>query len=424
MPEKTVNYRRTKYTCFYTYLAMSSVFSLPPLLFLTFREKYGISYTLLGTLVLVNFITQLTIDLIFTFFSRHFNVKKVVRAMPLITSAGLFTYALIPTFFPDAAYAGLLAGTVIFSIAAGLNEVLLSPLIAALPSDNPDRDMSMLHSLYAWGVLTVVTVSTLFLKIFGTDNWMLLTMFWACLPIVSCILFCTSPIPDMDLSQSPGGGKAKNRRFGMALCVLCIFLGSAAENGMTNWISVFVESALGVPKVAGDILGLAAFAVLLGLVRTFYAKYGKNIAKVLLISMVGAIFCYLIASLSPLPVISMIACVVTGAFTSMLWPGTLILMEEKFPAPGVTAYALMAAGGDFGASVAPQLLGYLVDEVSPSSWAASLAGTLSLTPEQVAMKFSMLIGALFPVLGTLLLLYMHRYFAAHGEKNEGKISGC
>ena len=74
----TGNYKKTKYTCYYTYLATASIFALPPLLFMTFREMYGISYTLLGTLVLTNFLTQLTIDLIFTFFSKYFNIKKTL----------------------------------------------------------------------------------------------------------------------------------------------------------------------------------------------------------------------------------------------------------------------------------------------------------------------------------------------------------
>ena len=90
------NYTRTKRACYFTYLAMSSIFSLPPLLFMTFREMYGISYTLLGTLVCINFCTQLTVDLIFSFFTKYFNVKKVVRIMPLITTVGLMIYALSP----------------------------------------------------------------------------------------------------------------------------------------------------------------------------------------------------------------------------------------------------------------------------------------------------------------------------------------
>ena len=233
----TPNFKRTKYACYFAYLAMSSVFSLPPILFMTFREMYGISYTLLGTLVLVNFTTQLTVDLIFTFFSKHFNIKKVIRVMPLITSTGLLIYALIPTIFPQYAYAGLVAGTFVFSIAAGLSEVLLSPVIAALPSDNPERDMSMLHSLYAYGVLMVVCVSTAFLWLFGNENWMYITLFWAALPIVCSVLFFLSPIPDMNLShESTTPDTAKKRTFALFLCVMCIFLGSAAENAVTNCI--------------------------------------------------------------------------------------------------------------------------------------------------------------------------------------------
>ena len=411
-----MNFKRTKWACFYTYLAMSSVFSLPPILFLTFREMYGISYTLLGTLVVTNFCTQLAVDLIFSFFTKYFNARKTLKIMPVLTSIGLLTYALIPMIVPQHAYAGLLVGTIIFSIAAGLNEVLLSPTVAALPSDNPDRDMSTLHSLYAYGVTMVVIVSTVFLKVFGTENWMYLAMFWAMLPLVSFYLFCTSPLPEMELSHGSEKGTAKKRNISLALCVLCIFLGSAAENGMTNWISGYVENALGISKAMGDILGLCLFAVLLGLVRTAYAKYGKNISKVLLWSMCGAVVCYLVAALSQNSVVSMIACVLTGPFTSMLWPGMLILMEEKIPAPGVAAYALMAAGGDFGASVAPQMLGIVVDNVAASSWAVSLAETFSMTAEQIGMKVGMLTAAIFPILGVIALIFSLRYFRkAKGE---------
>ena len=160
---------------------------------MTFREIYNISYSLLGSLVLINFVTQLGIDLIFTAFSKHFNIHKVVKTMPVITTLGLLTYALIPSFFPSAAYLGLVIGTVLFSVSAGLSEVLLSPVIAAMPSDNPGRDMSFLHSLYAFGVFTVVMVSTLFLKFFGNENWMFLCIFWALLPLIPAVLFAVSP---------------------------------------------------------------------------------------------------------------------------------------------------------------------------------------------------------------------------------------
>lgn len=402
------NYKRTKLSCYFSYLSMASIFSLPPLLFNTFHEMYGVSYTLLGTLVAVNFCTQLVVDLIFTFFTKYFNIKKTVTIMPMITSAGMLIYALVPWFFPQYAYIGLVVGTFIFSISAGLSEVLLSPVVAAIPSENPDRDMSLLHSLYAYGVVSVVVISTVFLKVFGNHNWMYLTLFWAALPLVAFFMFSSSPMPDVNMGNSENGKNASKKTMVMTLCVLCIFFGSAAENSMTNWVSTYIESALHLPKIVGDILGMALFGVALGLTRTWYGKKGKNIYKVLFFGMAGAVICYLTAGLSPIPVLSLVACILTGVCTSMLWPGSLILMEEKLPHVGVAAYALMAAGGDFGASIAPQLLGIVVDKITVSSFAENLSVSLALTPEQIGMKTAMLVAAVFPVIGIFILLIIKK----------------
>ena len=411
MSSVTPSFKRTKFACYAAYFTMSSIFSLPPLLFVIFRETYGISYTLLGTLVLTNFCTQLAVDLIFTLFSKHFNVKAVVRIMPLITTAGLAIYALFPLFFPKLAYGGLLIGTVIFSVSAGLSEVLLSPVIAAIPSDNPQRDMSLLHSLYAFGVFTVVVVSTLFLKLAGGENWYWLTLFWAALPAVAAILFMVSPMPAMETSSGGEGVKGTGRRtLGMALCVACIFFGSCAENAMSNWISSFMENALKVDKALGDILGVAMFAILLGLARLGYGKFGKRIMPMLLIGMGGAAVCYLVAGLVTHTVVVFIACILSGLFVGMLWPGALIMMEEKLPGVGVAAYALMAAGGDLGASVAPQLMGIVVDGVKAAPWAEALGKQFSLTAEQVGMKAGMLVTALFPLMGVAVILIITVYF--------------
>ena len=406
--------------CYYSYLSMSSVFCLPALLFVTFHTTYGVSYTLLGTLVLINFITQFCIDLIFTFFSKYFNVKKTVQFMPFATSAGLFLYALLPTLFPGHAYLGLALGTVLFSVSAGLSEVLLSPMIAAMPSENPDRDMSLLHSLYAWGLVIMIIISTAFLRIFGSENWMYLAMFLAVLPIGAGILFGISPIPDMQLSGETTKKAAKRQSSGLVLCVLCIFLGSAAENVMTNWISGFMENALSISKDVCDIIGMAVFAAVLGLVRSLYAKYGKNIVNVLLIGMIGAVICYLTAGLCPSAAVATAACILTGAFTAMLWPGTLIMMEENLPAMGVAAYALMAAGGDFGAAAAPQLLGVIADKVAASAWAQEWALRNGVSPDRIGLKAGMVMAALFPLLGIIVVSVIKKKFSNRKTLHQGE----
>lgn len=414
--------KRTKHISYFTYLAMSSVFSLPPLLFSVFYNLYNITYTLLGTLVLANFCTQLGIDLLFTFFNKYFNIHKTIRLMPLLTATGLCVYALIPLLFPHYAFAGLIVGTILFSVAAGLGEVLVSQTVAALPSDTPEKDMSTLHSLYGYGFVGVVLISTLFIQLIGKEYWNYLVFFWAVLPIVASVLLMTCKLPDMDISQEKvSEEKTKHRTISLILCVICIFLGACAENTMSNWISTFAENALNIPKVWGDIFGMALFAILLALTRSAYAKFGKNIFKTLMLSMAGAAFCYLLVAISPNAVVSLIASVTLGICTSMLWPGTLILMDEKVPNVGVAAYALMAAGGDFGASVAPQALGIIVDNVAVTNWAAEIANKMTITPEQVGFKVGMLIAAIFPILGVLLLNYMRKHFKKSEKSFSEKI---
>ena len=388
---QAVNYKRTKLACYMSCFTMASAMCLPALLFVTFYETYKISWTLLGTLIVANFLTQLGIDLIFSAFSNRFNLKIVIRVMPLITSFGMFFYALSPFLFKGYEFFGLVIGTVIFSVAAGLSEVLLSPTIAAIPSKTPQRDMSFLHSLYGVGVFTVVVIGALFIRFVGAQYWMYLTMFFATLPIISAVLFMLSPIPDMrENKNGQAVTKSKQKTVGILLCVACIFLGSCAENVMTNWISSYMEKELGVDKAIGDIFGMAMFAILLASTRMIYAKWGKNIGKMLLVGMIGAAVCYLVAGISPYAIPAFIACILTGIFTAMLWPGTLILMEEKISGVGVAAYALMAAGGDLGASVAPQLMGIIADHAG--------------------LRAGMLVTSVFPILGVIFLVITLRFF--------------
>ena len=185
---------------------------------------------------------------------------------------------------------------------------------------------------------------------------------------------------------------------------------------MSNWISAYTENALHLPKIWGDLLGTCLFAAFLALTRTAYSKFGKNIFRTLTVSMLCSVLCYITIALSPNATLSLIACVALGIFSAMLWPGTLILMEKKIPAVGVAAYALMAAGGDLGASVAPQLVGIVVDNVSITDWASALGSTMSLSAEQVGFKAGMLLAALFPTLGAFLLLYMKRFFKKHKKQ--------
>ena len=403
-----VNAKRIKAACYSMNVSMAAVSNLPPILFITFHQRFGISYTLLGLLVLINFSTQLLIDLIFTFLSHKFNIEKTVKLTPLITMAGLIIFTAWPTVFPSSAYVGLVIGTLIFSASAGLAEVLLNPVISALPSDNTERDLSMLHSTYAWGAVGVVLMGTFYLLTFGSANWQYLMLLAACIPLVSFALYFGVELPEISGGSSGGFSMSAFKNGQLWLCTVAIFLGGALECTMAQWCSGFSEVALGIPKIYGDVFGVALFSVMLGMGRTLYTKYGKRIERVLLAGVIASFVCYLTAALSGNAVVGLIACALTGISASMLWPGSIITVSERIPKGGVVMFALMAAGGDLGASVGPELVGVITDTVSTNASMLDLAARLGMTGEQLGMKCGLLVGALFALIAIPVYIALYR----------------
>ena len=389
-------------------LSMSVVGNLSPLLFLTFRSLYGITFSMLGALILINFCTQLGVDLLFSFYSHKLNIEKAVKLTPVLTSIGMLIYALFPFFFPQAVYLGLVIGTVIFAASGGLVEVLISPVIAEMASEDADREVSKLHSVYAWGVVGVVIFSTLFLLVFGKENWQILALLWTIIPVISCVLFFTSKVPNLKTPQQASSVLSLIKGKEFLVCFFCIFLGGASECTMSQWSSSYLEQVFGISKVWGDVFGVALFAVMLGLGRSLYAKYGKNIYKVLMFGGIGATCCYLAATLSNSPLIGLTACALTGFCVAMLWPGSLLVASERFPASGVAVFALMAAGGDLGASIGPQLVGTVTDFAIKNEWVASIASSMQMSVDQLGMKIGLLCATVFPLMAAVLLIALYR----------------
>ena len=167
---------------------------------------------------------------------------------------------------------------------------------------------------------------------------------------------------------------------------------------MSQWGSSFLEGALGIPKVVGDVLGVALFSLMLGMGRTLYTKYGSRVERFLFYGSIGAALCYLTAALCPIPAVGLIACALVGLCTSLLWPGTLILAAERIPTGGVVMYALLAAGGDLGCALVPQLIGLITD------------ASIGRLPggEQTGMRLGMLLGACCPILAACIYCHFLR----------------
>jgi MFS family permease len=183
------------------------------------------------------------------------------------------------------------------------------------------------------------------------------------------------------------------------LAFAAIFFGAAAEVVMNQWASTFMEKGLLFPKVTGDLLGMGGFAVMLGVGRALYGKYGARlqINRVLVFTSLLAIGCYVAVALSPANWLSVAGCIACGFAASLLWPGTLITSAERYPLAGAWLFALLAASGDIGAAIGPWATGWVVDTVINTPVAAGMAAFLGVTNEQAALRLGILAAVVFPI---------------------------
>lgn len=405
------SYKHTIYACYLGDMIQAAVINLTPILFIPLREQFGLSYQQLGTLIFVNFITQVICDFAFGPLVDRYGFRPFITAAQAVAAGGFILFALSPLLLRDP-YPGFLIATVIFSGAGGLQELLLSPIVSTLPVEGDANDkakaMTVLHSFYAWGQVAVVLVTTLLLSLLGGGSWPWILLGWAALPLVNLFLFMKVPLG----RPVPEGGRRtdlgtlfKSRFFVVALTALV--MGAAAEVCMAQWTSAFLERAMGLPKVVGDTVGVCLFAAMLGLGRLLHGIFGDrmNLEKVMLLGSFTAFLCYCVVGLTGVPVLSLLACALCGLAVSLLWPGILVLADRHFPAAGAMMFAILAGTGDVGCSVAPWLMG-IVTEQAPKI--PALAGLGGLSAEELGLRAGMFFAALFPLIGFFCLRWMGR----------------
>ncbi len=348
------------------YVTQAITINFAPLLFLTFEKQYDISLSKISLLIAISFLTQLFFDLLLAKIAKRINTRVTVVLGHISAVLGMTGFAWIPEVLPSA-YVGLIICVTLAAIGGGIIEVLISPIVEACPVENHSAAMSLLHSFYCWGLAGVVLLSTVFFHFVGIEHWQLLAALWGIIPLIAAIAFCFVPLyeleSDKEESNSKKGSGSMFRSslfwifFGMMFCA------GASEQAMSQWASTFAESGLGVSKSVGDLLGPLAFAVLMGCSRVLYAKTSTkiNLSRFIAISAALCVVTYLVTSLSPIPLLSLIACALCGLSVGIMWPGTYSLATESMPNVNVTMFALLAVAGDLGCLVGPTLAGWIAD---------------------------------------------------------------
>ena len=384
-------YQKTLAACYLGFVTQAIAANFAPLLFLTFQSTYGISLEKIALIPVVFYLTQLLVDLGATRFADKIGYRICVVASQVVSAAGLVMMTILPEVLP-VPFLGILIAVVFYAIGSGLVEVLVSPIVEACPFENKDGQMSLLHSFYCWGAVGVILGSTLFFAVFGTENWKILALIWALIPLFNIFQFLTCPI---ERQVEDGESLPLGRLLRLPLLWMMILLmicSGASEASMAQWASAFTESALGVSKTVGDLAGPCLFAVFMGISRILYGKMSEklNLTKTMLLSGLLCVACYLLASLSPLPVLGLAGCALCGFSVGIMWPGTISLSSQKCPQGGTAMFAFLALAGDFGGTVSPAVVGNI----------SELAGG--------NLKMGLLAAAIFPILLVIGLLVLNR----------------
>lgn len=354
-------YKRTLTACFIGYIVQAIVNNFAPLLFLTFQSTYGIPLSRITLLVTINFGLQLLIDLLSAGFIDKIGYRASVVLAHIFSAAGLILMTVLPGLLPDA-FVGLLISVLVYALGGGLLEVLVSPIVEACPTDNKEKAMSLLHSFYCWGHVGVVLLSTLFFAVFGIENWKILALLWALVPLFNLILFATAPICTLNEDGEKGmslSGLLTSKIFWILM--LLMVCSGACEQAVSQWASTFAEKGLGISKTAGDLAGPMMFALLMGTSRLLYGKWGEkmNLQKCMAYSGVLCAVSYLLISLSPIPVLSLIGCGICGFSVGILWPGTFSMAAKQLRSGGTVLFALLALAGDLGCTGGPTYVGLI-----------------------------------------------------------------
>ena len=398
-----LNYNHTRLAGYIGYITQAISINLAPLFFIIFQDRYEISYSRLGQLVLITFVIQLTVDFLSIRLLEKIGYRIAAVAAHVLAAVGLLLLGVLPPLFADP-YLGILVAVFFYSMGGGMTEVVRRARVDAIPGDTKAASMSLLHSFYSWGQCLVVSVTTVLLRLIGGDHWGLLPCLWALIPLSDLVLFCFVPIPPM-VSEKKMGNRLSDlfRKSLFYLFIVLMICGGAAEMTMSQWASLFAEKALGVSKITGDILGPCFFGVLMGLGRVGYGLWGHKyrIAPALFGCSVLTLICYLLSVFGSLPVFSLIGCGFCGLGVSLMWPGVLSLSSGNYPRAGAPMFAVLALAGDLGCSLGPWLSGVVTDLAkAPDAW--RIAGIVG-DSEQIAMKHGMLIAAVFPLIMTAVL---------------------
>ena len=380
------NYRITRFACYGGYISQAVVNNFLPLLYVMFYTVYGIPLTRLAVVGVVNFIVQLTVDLLSAKIVDKLGYRFCAIGAHAFVAVGLILLAFLPRCIDP--FAGITVAAVVYAVGGGLDEVIVSPIVESCPAPNKKGQMGLLHSMYCFGAAAVVAGASLFFAFCGMENWWILSLILTVIPLATLALFIRCPLDVHSVVGNAGDRKNLFRSASFYLFIVLILCAGASELAVAQWVSTYAELVLHIDKSMGDIFGACAFALVMGITRLVYSRFADRVKTeyFLLAGGIVTVISYLLASLVPVPIVNLVGCMLAGVGVGALWPAVFSMASARLPDGGTPLFSFLALGGDIGCALGAYVVG-------------SLTGFLSL-------RQSLLCMTVFPVLLLVVAGYM------------------
>jgi fucose permease len=272
--------------------------------------------------------------------------------------------ALMAASLPASAFAssyGALGVSLFFlGLGAGILDMILSPVVAALNPERRAAAMNLLHSYYCVGAVVTILAGTVVLKL-GL-GWKVACLLLMPMPLVLVGALLSQQFPAMSANRDghlPVRRLVRERWFVAAL--VAIFLGGATELGMAQWLPAYAETSLGYPAWGAGV-SLLLFSVAMAAGRMVIgALPGVDPFRIMIGSCGLTVVAFLAGAFLPHPALALTACILAGFTGSCLWPTTLAVTADHYPGGGASMFGLLAAMGNAGGIFMPWLVGGIAD---------------------------------------------------------------
>lgn len=151
-----ISYISTRIACYNGLIVQAAINNLLPLFYVIIQRDFNVSVEKLGMLTAVNFVTQLLVDLFAAAFVDRLGWRRSICLSHILAVAGFAALSFLPGMIDP--YMAVVISVIVYASGSAIIEVMVSPIVEALPSTDKGGQMALPALLLLLGTACCRTV--------------------------------------------------------------------------------------------------------------------------------------------------------------------------------------------------------------------------------------------------------------------------